>query len=54
MALINCPECGHSTPITANQLTVGPFAAGAIVSFRTRVSNSNPGFVTSPVVSVIA
>lgn len=48
------PEFGHSTPITANQLTVGPFAAGASVSFRTRVSNSNPGFVTSPVVSVIA
>jgi len=47
-------EFGHSTPITGNQLTVGPFAAGASVSFRTRVSNSNPGFVTSPVVSVIA
>ncbi len=47
-------EFGHSTPITGNSLTVGPFAAGASVSFRTRVSNSNPGFVTSPVVSVIA
>lgn len=47
-------EFGHSTPITSNSMTVGPFAAGASVSFRTRVSNSNPGFVTSPVVSVIA
>jgi len=47
-------EFGHSTPITGNQMTVGPFTAGASVSFRTRVSNSNPGFVTSPVVSVIA
>jgi hypothetical protein len=48
------PEFGHSTPIIANQLTVGPFTAGVSVSFRIRVSNSNPGFVTSPVVAVIA
>jgi hypothetical protein len=48
------PEFGHSTPITGNQLTAGPFTAGASVSFRTRVANSNPGFVTSPVVTVIA
>ena len=48
------PECGHSTPITSNSMTVGPFAAGVTVSFQTRVSNSNPGFVTSSVVAVIA
>ena len=48
------PEFGHSTPITANTMTVGPFTAGVTVSFRTVVSNSNPGFVTSPVVSAIA
>ena len=47
-------EFGHATPITANSMTVGPFAAGASVSFRTRVSNSNPGVVTSPVVGAIA
>ena len=46
-------EFGHSTPITANQMTVGPFDPGSTVSFRTRVANSNPGFVTSPVVTVI-
>jgi hypothetical protein len=48
------PDFGHSTPITSNSLTVGPFTAGVTVAFRTRVSNSNPGFVTSPVVNVIA
>lgn len=47
-------EFGHSTPITSNSMTVGPFAAGASVSFRTRVANSNPGFVTSLAVIVIA
>ena len=47
-------EFGHATPITANSMTVGPFAAGASVSFRTRVSNSNPGVVTSPAVAAIA
>ena len=46
-------EFGHSTPITANQMTVGPFDPGITVSFRTRVANSNPGFVTSPVVTVV-
>ncbi len=46
-------EFGHSTPITANQMTVGPFDPGSTVSFRTRVANSNPGFVTSPVVTVV-
>ena len=48
------PEFGHSTPITGNSMTVGPFAAGVTVSFRTLVSNSNPGFVTSPVVAAVA
>jgi hypothetical protein len=33
---------------------VAMIKAGASVSFRTRVSNSNPGFVISQVVSVIA
>jgi len=47
------PEFGHSTPITSNSLTVGPFTVGITVNLRTRVSNSNPGFVTSPVVSVV-
>ena len=47
-------EFGHATPITGNSMTVGPFAAGASVSFRTRVSNSNPGVVTSPAVAAIA
>ena len=47
------PEFGHSTPITGNTLTVGPFTPGVTVNFRTRVSNSNPGFVTSNVVSVV-
>ena len=47
-------EFGHSTPITGDEISVGPFMAGDSVSFRTRVSNSNPGFVTSPAVSVIA
>lgn len=47
-------EFGHSTPIMADEITVGPFTAGAAVSFRTRVSNSNPGFVTSSVIAVIA
>ena len=47
-------EFGHATPITANSMTVGPFAAGASISFRTRVSNSNPGVVTSPAVAAIA
>lgn len=46
-------EFGHSTPITGNQMTVGPFDPGITVSFRTRVANSNPGFVTSPVVTVV-
>ena len=45
-------EFGHSTPITGNQITVGPFDPGSTVQFRTRVANSNPGFVTSPVVTV--
>lgn len=48
------PEFGHSTPIVGNEVTVGPFTAGITVNFRTRVSNSNPGFVTSDVVSVVA
>ena len=47
------PEFGYSTPITANDMTVGPFTAGLSISFRTRVANSNPGFVTSPAVTVI-
>lgn len=47
------PDFGHSTPITGNTMIVGPFTAGITVSFRTRVSNSNPGFVTSAVVSVV-
>lgn len=47
------PEFGHSTPITALTLTVGLFTPGVTVNFRTRVSNSNPGFVTSNVVSVV-
>lgn len=46
-------EFGHSTPITANQMNVGPFDPGSTVSSRTRVANSNPGFVTSPVVTVV-
>ena len=46
-------EFGHATPITGNEITVGPYAAGAVVSFRTRVSNSNPGVVTSPAVTVV-
>jgi len=46
------PEFGHATPITANEMTVGPFDPGVTVTFRTRVSNSNPGFVTSPHVAV--
>lgn len=45
-------EFGHSTPITGNQITVGPFDPGATIQFRTRVANSNPGFVVSPVVTV--
>lgn len=45
-------EFGHSTPITADPLTVGPFEPGSEVSFRTAVGNSNPGFVISPVVTV--
>ncbi len=45
-------EFGHSTPIVADQLTVGPFEPGSEVSFRTAVSNSNPGVVISPVVTV--
>lgn len=47
------PEFGHATPITANEMTVGPFAPGTAVSFRTRVANSNPGTVQSPVLAVI-
>lgn len=46
-------EFGHSTPITGNSLTVGPFTPGATISFRTRVANSNPGVVTSPAVVVV-
>ncbi len=46
-------EFGHSTPITGNEVTVGPFDPGATIQFRTRVANSNPGFVTSPVVTVV-
>ena len=46
-------EFGHSTPITGNQITVGPFDPGATIQFRTRVANSNPGFVVSPVMTVV-
>ena len=40
-------EFGHSTPITASEMIAGPLNAGASVTFRTRVANSNPGTVTS-------
>ena len=46
-------ELGHSTPITNNEMIVGPFAAGANVIFRTRVANSNPGTVASAPKSVV-
>jgi len=47
------PEFGHATPITGNSMTVGPFDPGVTVTFRTRVSNSHPGVVTSPPVAVV-
>ncbi len=47
------PEFGHSTPIVGTAITVGPFTPGITVAFRTRVSNSHPGFVTSDVVTVV-
>lgn len=34
-------------------MTVGPFAPGVTVSFRTRVSHSNTGYITSPVVAAV-
>lgn len=46
-------EFGHSTPITAGEMIVGPFSAGASVTFRTRAANSNPGTVTSAPKSVV-
>lgn len=46
-------EFGHSTPIIANEVIVGPLSAGTSVTFRTRVANSNPGTVTSTPKSVV-
>ena len=46
-------EFGHSTPITGLQMIVGPLSAGASVTFRTRVANSNPGTVASAPKSVV-
>ena len=47
------PEFGQSTPITGHELIVGPLSAGASVTFRTRVANSNPGTVTSVLKAVV-
>ncbi|MEP7366474.1 MAG: hypothetical protein ABI972_24720 [Acidobacteriota bacterium] len=46
-------EFGHTAPITGNEMIAGPFTPGASVSFRTRVANSNPGTVTSPVKTAV-
>lgn len=46
-------EFGHSTPLTGNAMTVGPFTPGITVVLRTRVSNSNPGYVTSDAITVV-
>lgn len=46
-------EFGHSTPITENEMFVGPLAVGATVTFRTRTANSNPGAATSAPQSVV-
>ena len=46
-------EFGHTTPITGNTMNAGPFTVGATVTFRTRVSNSHPGSVTSEPKSVV-
>ena len=46
-------EFGHSTPITGLEMIVGPFSAGASVTLRTRVANSNPGTVPSAPKTVV-
>jgi hypothetical protein len=46
-------EFGHTTGITGNEMIIGPLAAGASVTFRTRVANSNPGTATSAPKSVV-
>jgi hypothetical protein len=38
-------EFGHSVPVARPTQVAGPFAAGAVVSFVTRGSNSTPGVV---------
>ena len=47
------PEFGHTTPITGNQMTIGPLTVGVMVTFRTRVANSNPGTVSSATKAVV-
>lgn len=47
------PEFGHTTPITGNQMTTGPLTVGVMVTFRTRVANSNPGTVSSATQAVV-
>lgn len=46
-------EFGHTTPITGNQMIIGPYAEGITVTVRTRVANSNPGTVTCTPKSVV-
>ena len=46
-------EFGHSTPITGLEMIVGPLSAGASVTFRSRVANSNPGTVASAPKTVV-
>lgn len=46
-------EFGHTTPVPGKVLIVGPLTAGASVSFRTRVANSNPGTVSSATKAVV-
>ena len=48
------PEFGHTAPITGATMTAGPFPAGALVTFRTRVANSNPGTIPSTAKSAVA
>ncbi len=48
------PEFGHTAPITGTSMVAGPFAAGALVTFRTRVANSNPGTVPSAEKTAVA
>ena len=46
-------DFGHSTPVVRPRQTVGPFAAGALVTFRTRVANSTAGVVLSQPVQAL-